>query len=104
MTQFTAVYVDGVLVDRRQSSGVYVWDAAPAEHTYKVVTDTTLDAARWKLATEGPLGVDVQVGGHTRATGGRSCRCSTSASTWTPTSRATCGADAGCRSGSAPST
>ena len=52
-TQNTEVYVDGVLADRKKSSAVYVWDADPAEHTYKVVTDTTLDAARWKLATKG---------------------------------------------------
>ncbi|MCI3930472.1 S8 family serine peptidase [Streptomyces sp. AN091965] len=53
MTQVSAVYADGELVDRRKSSGVYVWDAAPEERTYKVVTDTTLSAERWRLATEG---------------------------------------------------
>ncbi|MEV0117223.1 S8 family serine peptidase [Streptomyces sp. NPDC050844] len=53
MTQVSAVYADGELVDRRQSSGVYVWDADPAERTYKVVTDTTLDAGWWRLATKG---------------------------------------------------
>ncbi|MWA10952.1 S8 family serine peptidase [Streptomyces sp. BA2] len=53
MTQFTEVYADGELVDRRQSSGVYVWDANPALTTYKVVTDTTLDPERWRLATKG---------------------------------------------------
>lgn len=53
MTQFTEVYLDGERVDRRQSSGAYVWDAPADEHTYKVVTDTTLDADRWKLATKG---------------------------------------------------
>ncbi|MFD5123464.1 S8 family serine peptidase [Streptomyces sp. NPDC058385] len=52
-TQTSEVYVDGVLKDRKKSSGVYVWDADPAEHTYKVVTDTTLDPARWKLSTKG---------------------------------------------------
>ncbi|MFJ9035948.1 S8 family serine peptidase [Streptomyces sp. NPDC102406] len=53
MDQYTSVSVDGVQVDRRKSSGVYVWDADPAEHTYKVTTDTTLDPARWELSTEG---------------------------------------------------
>lgn len=53
MTQFTEVYLDGELVDRRMSSGVYVSDAPADEHTYKVVTDTTLDANRWKLSTKG---------------------------------------------------
>ena len=53
MTQFTAVYLDGELVDQRMSSGAYVSDAPADEHTYKVVTDTTLDAARWQLATKG---------------------------------------------------
>ncbi|MFF1706908.1 S8 family serine peptidase [Streptomyces sp. NPDC058252] len=53
MTQVTEVYQDGSLVDRRKGSGAYVWDAPADEHTYKVVTDTTLDADRWKLSTEG---------------------------------------------------
>jgi subtilisin family serine protease len=53
MTQFTEVYQDGSLVDRRKSSGAYVWDAPADEHSYKVVTDTTLDADRWKLSTKG---------------------------------------------------
>ncbi|MEV7191284.1 S8 family serine peptidase [Streptomyces sp. NPDC093510] len=53
MTQVSEVFVDGVSADRRKSSGVYVWDADPAEHTYKVVTDTTLDRERWRLATKG---------------------------------------------------
>ncbi|MEU1144280.1 S8 family serine peptidase [Streptomyces sp. NPDC005863] len=53
MTQVSEVFVDGVSADRRQSSGVYVWDADPDEHTYKVVTDTTLDPERWELATKG---------------------------------------------------
>jgi hypothetical protein len=53
MTQFTEVYRDGTLVDRRMSSGAYDWDAPADEHTYKVVTDTTLDADRWKLSTKG---------------------------------------------------
>ncbi|MFE7072364.1 S8 family serine peptidase [Streptomyces sp. NPDC057620] len=53
MTQFTEVYLDGRSVDRRTGSAAYVWDAPADEHTYKVVTDTTLDADRWKLATKG---------------------------------------------------
>ncbi|MET9404728.1 S8 family serine peptidase [Streptomyces sp. NPDC002935] len=53
MTQFTEVYQDGVLVDRGESSAGYVWDAPADEHTYKVVTDTTLDPERWKLSTKG---------------------------------------------------
>ncbi|MEU2114613.1 S8 family serine peptidase [Streptomyces sp. NPDC016459] len=53
MTQFTEVYVDGVRVDRRMSSGAYAWDAPAAEATYKVVTETALDADRWRLGTEG---------------------------------------------------
>ncbi|WP_405917201.1 S8 family serine peptidase [Streptomyces sp. NBC_00728] len=53
MTQFTSVYQDGVLLARRQSSAGYVWDAPADEHTYKVVTDTTLDPERWKLSTKG---------------------------------------------------
>ncbi|MEV1019050.1 S8 family serine peptidase [Streptomyces sp. NPDC050264] len=53
MDQYTSVSVDGVQADRKKSSGVYVWDADPAEHTYKVETDTTLDPARWELSTKG---------------------------------------------------
>lgn len=53
MTQFTEVHADGKLVDRRQSSGAYAWDANPEPTTYKVVTDTTLDPERWRLATKG---------------------------------------------------
>ncbi|MFE2299175.1 S8 family serine peptidase [Streptomyces sp. NPDC059445] len=53
MTQFTEVYQDGVLLGRRQSSAGYVWEAPADEHTYKVVTDTTLDPERWKLSTKG---------------------------------------------------
>ncbi|WP_447037241.1 S8 family serine peptidase [Streptomyces sp. DSM 118878] len=53
MTQTSEVFVDGASVDRRTSSGVYVRDADPGERTYKVVTDTTLDPARWELATKG---------------------------------------------------
>ncbi|MEU9706561.1 S8 family serine peptidase [Streptomyces sp. NPDC047981] len=53
MTQFTEVYVNGTRVDRRMSSGAYAWDAPAEEATYKVVTDTTLDPARWRLSTKG---------------------------------------------------
>ncbi|MEU0967036.1 S8 family serine peptidase [Streptomyces sp. NPDC005917] len=53
MTQRTSVYQDGALADRRTGSAAYVWDAPADEYTYKVVTDTTLDAGRWRLATRG---------------------------------------------------
>ncbi|TXS55025.1 S8 family serine peptidase [Streptomyces sp. t39] len=53
MTQFTEVWADGELVDRKMSSGAYAWDADPAERTYRVVTDTTLDPERWRLAVKG---------------------------------------------------
>ncbi|MFJ6082454.1 S8 family serine peptidase [Streptomyces sp. NPDC092369] len=53
MSQYTEVYLDGELVDRRQSSGAYAWDAPADEHTYRVVTDTALDADRWRLSTKG---------------------------------------------------
>ncbi|MET9619290.1 S8 family serine peptidase [Streptomyces sp. NPDC006464] len=53
MTQYTEVYVNGVRVDRKMSSGAYAWDAPAEEATYKVVTDTTLDPARWRLSTRG---------------------------------------------------
>ncbi len=53
MTQTTEVFVDGNSVDRRTGSAAYVGDADPAERTYTVVTDTTLDPARWELATKG---------------------------------------------------
>ncbi|MFI5976947.1 S8 family serine peptidase [Streptomyces sp. NPDC051452] len=53
MRQTTAAYLDGTLVDQGNDSTAYVWDAPADEHTYRVVTDTTLDASRWKLATRG---------------------------------------------------
>ncbi|HZF89681.1 S8 family serine peptidase [Streptomyces sp.] len=53
MSQTTAVYLDGELVDRRTSSAVHVGDAPAEERTYKVVTDTALARARWQPATEG---------------------------------------------------
>ncbi|MFF6774538.1 S8 family serine peptidase [Streptomyces sp. NPDC012637] len=53
MTQYTEVYVNGTRVDRRTSSGAYAWDAPAEEAAYKVVTDTALDPARWRLGTKG---------------------------------------------------
>ncbi|MDJ1133139.1 S8 family serine peptidase [Streptomyces iconiensis] len=53
MTQETAVYADGELVGKSKGSGAYAWDASPEERTYKVTTDTTMDADRWRLATKG---------------------------------------------------
>jgi subtilisin family serine protease len=53
MTQFTEVYVDGTRADRRMSSAAYVWDAPSEEAEFKVVTDTTLDPARWRLSSKG---------------------------------------------------
>ncbi|MFE5213225.1 MULTISPECIES: S8 family serine peptidase [unclassified Streptomyces] len=53
MSQTTAVYLDGTLVDRNTGSAAYVWDAPADEHGYRVVTDTALDAGRWQLATKG---------------------------------------------------
>ncbi|WP_225075036.1 S8 family serine peptidase [Streptomyces sp. CoT10] len=53
MSQTTAVHLDGQLADRRTGAAVFVTDAPPAEHTYRLVTDTALDAGRWRLATRG---------------------------------------------------
>ncbi|WP_405665237.1 S8 family serine peptidase [Streptomyces sp. NBC_00055] len=53
MTQFTEVYVDGVRVDRKTSSGAYARNVKPTEQDFKVVTDTTLDPDVWRLATKG---------------------------------------------------
>ncbi|MBD0417657.1 S8 family serine peptidase [Streptomyces sp. TRM S81-3] len=53
MSQTTAVYLDGELVDERRSSAAYVWEAPADEHTYRLVTDTALDAGRWGLGTKG---------------------------------------------------
>ncbi|MCX4967729.1 S8 family serine peptidase [Streptomyces sp. NBC_00654] len=53
MTQFTEVYVDGVRVDRKQSSGVHAWNVEPTEQDFKVVTDTTLDPGVWRISTKG---------------------------------------------------
>lgn len=53
MSQTTEVYRDGTLVDHATGSGAYDWEAPADEHTYKVVTDTALDADRWRLSTKG---------------------------------------------------
>jgi len=53
MTQYTEVFADGVSQGRKVSSAGYVWTADPAEKTYKVVTDTALDPAKWSLGTTG---------------------------------------------------
>ncbi|MFE7411178.1 S8 family serine peptidase [Streptomyces laurentii] len=53
MTQVTEAYVNGTRVDRKTSSGAYVWDAPAEEAELKVVTDTTLDRDRWRLGTKG---------------------------------------------------
>ncbi|MEV6749752.1 S8 family serine peptidase [Streptomyces sp. NPDC051080] len=53
LTQFTEVYVDGVQVDRRQSSGAYARNVKPTEQDFKVVTDTTMDPDVWRLSTKG---------------------------------------------------
>ncbi|MFD6190194.1 S8 family serine peptidase [Streptomyces sp. NPDC060275] len=53
MSQTTSVYLDGELADQGPSSAAYVWDAPADEHTYRLVTDTALDAARWPLASKG---------------------------------------------------
>ncbi|WP_395571526.1 S8 family serine peptidase [Streptomyces sp. BK79] len=53
MTQTTSVYLDGELVDQGPGSAAYVWDAPADEHTYRLVTDTALDAGRWSPATKG---------------------------------------------------
>ncbi|MFJ5707707.1 S8 family serine peptidase [Streptomyces sp. NPDC093105] len=53
MTQYTEVYVNGVRVDRKKGSGAYAWDAPAEEATYRVVTDTALDPARWRLGAKG---------------------------------------------------
>ncbi|MDI3390072.1 S8 family serine peptidase [Streptomyces sp. B-S-A8] len=52
LTQQTKVYVEGELVDESNSSGAYAWDVSPQEQEFKVVTDTTSDPDRWRLATK----------------------------------------------------
>ncbi|CAL9436909.1 S8 family serine peptidase [Streptomyces sp. enrichment culture] len=53
MSQSTALYLDGELVDRGRGSTAYLWEAPADERTYEVVTDTALDAGRWELAVRG---------------------------------------------------
>ncbi|MFF5255430.1 S8 family serine peptidase [Streptomyces leeuwenhoekii] len=53
MSQTTAIHRDGELVGRSADSTAHVWDAPPGEHTYRLVTDTALDADRWGTATTG---------------------------------------------------
>ncbi|MFJ9674230.1 S8 family serine peptidase [Streptomyces sp. NPDC101221] len=53
MSQTTSVYLDGELVDQGPGSAAYAWDMPADEHTYRLVTDTALDAKRWPLASEG---------------------------------------------------
>ncbi len=53
MSQTTAVYLDGELVDEGTGSTAYVWDAPAEERTYRVVTDTALDPGRWELGVRG---------------------------------------------------
>ncbi|MEU6439887.1 S8 family serine peptidase [Streptomyces sp. NPDC047046] len=53
LTQTTQVQVDGETVTKATSSGAYVWDADPAEHTYKIITDTALDPKVWGTGVKG---------------------------------------------------
>ncbi|MFE6379031.1 S8 family serine peptidase [Streptomyces roseolus] len=53
VSQTTEVFVDGVSRGRRTGSGYNLWDAPAREATYKVVTETALDPARWRLAARG---------------------------------------------------
>ncbi|QHC29336.1 S8 family serine peptidase [Streptomyces sp. HF10] len=53
MTQTTSVYQDGTLADSESGSTAFVRDAPADAHTYRVVTDTALDAEHWKLTTQG---------------------------------------------------
>lgn len=53
LTQTTDVLVDGVSTGPKTSSGVNLWDMDPGEHTYKVVTDTTMDAKVWGTGVKG---------------------------------------------------
>ncbi|WP_432161174.1 S8 family serine peptidase [Streptomyces sp. NRRL F-5630] len=63
MTQTTQVQVDGETVTQATSSGAYVWDADPAEHTYKVITDTTLDPKVWGTGVKGHSAWEVRSAG-----------------------------------------
>ncbi|WP_392670016.1 S8 family serine peptidase [Streptomyces sp. LN785] len=53
LTQTTEVLVDGVSTGKMTSSGVNLWDVDPGEHTFKVVTDTTLDPKVWGTGVKG---------------------------------------------------
>jgi hypothetical protein len=53
MKQYTEVFAEGVSQGRRISSSGYVWTADPAEKSYRVVTDTELDPAKWGLGSVG---------------------------------------------------
>jgi len=53
MTQTTAVDLDGEPVYQGSGPYVYVTGAPADEHTWRLVTDTALDAARWGIATRG---------------------------------------------------
>ncbi|MEU3604745.1 S8 family serine peptidase [Streptomyces sp. NPDC035033] len=53
MSQTTEVFVDGVSRGRKTGSGYNLWDAPAQEAAYKVVTDTALDSARWRLGARG---------------------------------------------------
>ncbi|CAM5708983.1 hypothetical protein SFUMM280S_08114 [Streptomyces fumanus] len=50
MRQRTAVYLDGAPVGTSADATAYVSAAPPGEHTYRLVTDTALDAGRWTPA------------------------------------------------------
>ncbi len=54
-TQQTQVYVDGKLVDDGIGSAGYAWseNVESRVQDFKVVTDTTSDADRWRLSTRG---------------------------------------------------
>lgn len=60
MTQTTEVFVDGVSAVRQKGSGINLWDMDAAEHTYKIVTDTTLDREVLGLGTKGHTAWEVR--------------------------------------------
>ncbi|MYU08373.1 S8 family serine peptidase [Streptomyces sp. SID8366] len=53
MTQTTSVYQDGILADSESGPIAFVRGAPDDAHTYRVVTDTALDADHWTLTTRG---------------------------------------------------
>ncbi|WP_431033190.1 S8 family serine peptidase [Streptomyces sp. P6-2-1] len=53
LTQTTQVQVDGETVTKATSSGINIWDVDPAEHTYKIITDTTTDPGVWGTGVKG---------------------------------------------------